>query len=172
MVKKAIAIGAAGLMLLSVAVPVLGRRGGGGSTIEIESENEVDVGVGMEVEAETGDNEIETEGMIANGGGTIITGDALATGLVSVESGNRTYVGCCWKPRGGRKGGGIEIEIESENEVDVGVGMEVEAETGDNEVETEGMFACGGGRIVTGWADAMGGVEVVSYNVTRLGGRR
>jgi uncharacterized membrane protein len=132
------------------------------SDVEVENENHAYVSNDVTAVAKTGDNEIE------GGRGTIRTGDAIATALVTNTvntNDTRLRVPCI--------GCNGDIEVENENSVKLHNDVTAVAKTGDNEIEAGRTHGCGGScscpKIVTGVADSLATViNVVNTNVTRI----
>lgn len=178
--KKLAALAGAAAILASVAFPALandrcrrrcrpGRRCPCPSVV-VDNDNKVKVKADAYSDANTGGNEMNTSAMFmagAKGGGKIVTDDADAEAGVSVKTGNCTKTNCGCS----RRGGGVRVD--NDNKVKVKADATSFANSGGNQMNTTAVgmaFAKGGGKIKTGKADASSGVEVVSMNVTRVGG--
>lgn len=150
MIKKAIAIGAAGLMLLSVAGPAFGNGWWwGGGEVEIE-DNWASVYNYVYTKADSGDNSI---------GGKYVFGGSIRTGTATAYTNlyndiNSSLVGC--------DGCGGDVEIE-DNWASVGNTVYTKAYSGDNRI---GGRCVGGGTITTGAAGATSIIDnIVNFSM-------
>jgi hypothetical protein len=159
MLKRIAALAGAGALLLSVAVPVLGKCGGGGCKPPMPSDdvtisNFASVYTDIFTKADTGDNKLGGKRVC---GGEIKTGaaGAYSTALLDVNS---SLVGCpaC---RG---------DVRIGNFASIFTDVDTKADTGDNKM---GAKCLGGGKIYTSGAeagslvDALVNFSVVGYSM-------
>lgn len=150
MVKKAIAIGAAGLMLLSVAGPVFaGWWWGGGNDVDIH--NYARVSTKVYTKADSGDNSIGGKYVF---GGRITTGAAGATADLYTDV-NSSMLVC----------DGCDGDINIRNRAHAYTRVKTVADSGDNSIHGK---CVGGGIITTGAATAKSIVDTI-VNFTMVG---
>jgi hypothetical protein len=174
MIKKLAALVGAGALILGVVTPVLGFGSCYGPycynkssyDVVVENDNDLFIHADADAYANTGKNDMNTNASfmsMASGGGVMTTGNAAVGAGVNVETGNVTRVGCCWLKR--------DVKVDNDNDLFLFADADAYANTGKNDMNTSaGMMAgaCGGGRMTTGWADVLGAVTVVSYNMTSI----